>query len=514
LGVFYSRSTLRMVEEASDREMTPVVEERAGGVLLVPERWGLPSDGTRDAARRLRRVWNLFRPCLRTRTRDASRHALVYLRGVLTMDAKRNYANIARRVNGVDDDGQNLQHFMSDSPWRARAVFDKVQALAALRPELRGGVLTLDETGKKRSGTKSAGAARQYLGRHGKVEVCQVGVMLGYYKKDCWLLVDAELYLPETWFDEGHADLRRRWHIPPERAFKSKVEIGLEMVLRAKENGLPFAVLCCDTLYGRSAWFRRALDAEGITYLAKVPSNTLVYLEKPEVGVPEKTGRGRKPERPRVLNGVEPVRVRELAENPNLEWREVTVRQAERGPLSHPCAALRVWTVDESGAAEEWLLIRREEDGDCSYSLSNAPEDTPLETLALWRSARYFAERTFQDAKTELGWDEFVALKYRAWMHHTAIDAIALWFVAETKLDWAKRHPPDPGLRRQLGVEELPTVSVANVREMLKEALPLKRLSQREAMRLVLKHLYGRARATRSRLKKRRGKGPPREPAR
>ncbi|MEX2703931.1 MAG: hypothetical protein Q6352_001520, partial [Candidatus Freyrarchaeum guaymaensis] len=125
-----------------------------------------------------------------------------------------------------------------------------------------------------------------------------------------------------------------------------------------------------------------------------------------------------------------------------------------------------------------------------------------------------FAERTFQDAKTELGWDEFVALKYRAWMHHTAIDAIALWFVAETKLDWAKRHPPDPGLRRQLGVEELPTVSVANVREMLKEALPLKRLSQREAMRLVLKHLYGRARATRSRLKKRRGKAPPREPTR
>ncbi|MEX2705300.1 MAG: hypothetical protein Q6352_008570 [Candidatus Freyrarchaeum guaymaensis] len=52
----------------------------------------------------------------------------------------------------------------------------------------------------------------------------------------------------------------------------------------------------------------------------------LVYLEKPEVGVPEKTGRGRKPERPRVLNGVEPVRVREFAENPNLEWREVTVR--------------------------------------------------------------------------------------------------------------------------------------------------------------------------------------------
>lgn len=93
---------------------------------------------------------------------------------------------------------------------------------------------------------------------------------------------------------------------------------------------------------------------------------------------------------------------------------------------------------------------------------------------------RYFAERTFQDAKTELGWDEFTALKYRAWMHHTAIDAIALWFMAETKLDWTKRHPPDPELRRRLEVEALPTVSVVNARELLRAALPLKHLSQRE----------------------------------
>ena len=108
------------------------------------------------------------------------------------------------------------------------------------------------------------------------------------------------------------------------------------------------------------------------------------------------------------------------------------------------------------------------------------PETTPIKTLALWRSMRYFAERTLQDAKTELGWDEFTALKYRAWMHHTATDAIALWFMAETKLDWTKRHPPDPELRRRLEIEALPTVSAANARELLRAALPLKHLSQRE----------------------------------
>lgn len=168
----------------------------------------------------------------------------------------------------------------------------------------------------------------------------------------------------------------------------------------------------------------------------------------------------------------------------------------------------------EGRVREEWLLVReeeREEGGeDYSYSLSNAPPETPLETLALWRSMRYFAERTFQDAKSELGWDELVARKYRAWMHHTALTALALWFIGDTKLDWARRYPQDPELVRQLEVEVLPALSVANVREMLRATLPLKQLSPEEAVRLVNRHLLRRARSTRSRLKnQRRGQSSP-----
>jgi len=122
---------------------------------------------------------------------------------------------------------------------------------------------------------------------------------------------------------------------------------------------------------------------------------------------------------------------------------------------------------------------------------------------------RYFAERTFQDAKSEGGWDELVALKYRAWVHHTALDALALWFVAETKLDWAKNHPRDPALTQQLAVEVLPALSMANVRELLQATLPLKQLSPAEATRLVVQHLVNRSRSTSSRLKaQRRELGP------
>ncbi len=106
-----------------------------------------------------------------------------------------------------------------------------------------------------------------------------------------------------------------------------------------------------------------------------------------------------------------------------------------------------------------------------------------------------------QDAKSEAGWDELVARKYRAWMHHTALDALALWFMATTKLDWAAAYPRDAELAQQLEVPVLPALSMANVREMLKAALPLKQLSPKQATRLVVKHLVNRSRSTRSRWK-------------
>jgi len=246
------------------------------------------------------------------------------------------------------------------------------------------------------------------------------------------------------------------------------------------------------------------LDAEGVIYMADIPQDIHVYLTKPVVGVPETpTGkRGRRFSRWQVLNGVSSVEVRTLISHPDRALHSVDVRQTERGLLTYACAARRVWTLTDVGQIrEEWLFLRQESDGTFSFSLSNAPIDTPLSQLARWRCQRYFAERTFQDAKSEAGWDELVARKYRAWMHHTALDALALWFVAGIRLDWAAQHPRDPELIEQLEVEVLPALSMANVRELLKAVLPLKQFSPQQATNLVIKHLVQRSRSTCSRLK-------------
>ena len=107
--------------------------------LSAPQRWGLPAEVIADLGDRLRRFWGRFRPCFQTQTRNGSMHAWTYLRGLLGLEVERNFANIARRVNGLADDGQNVQQFMSDSPWSAATVIQQVQAEVAATPELRRG---------------------------------------------------------------------------------------------------------------------------------------------------------------------------------------------------------------------------------------------------------------------------------------------------------------------------------------------------------------------------------------
>jgi hypothetical protein len=236
--------------------------------------------------------------------------------------------------------------------------------------------------------------------------------------------------------------------------------------------------------------------------MADIPANVHVYLNEPVMGVPADAPgkRGRPCSRMQVINDSQPVEVRSLADVMTLT--PVAIRHTERGLLVYECAARRVWTITQKGVVrKEWLFVRREHDGNFSFSHSNAPGETSLAQLAFWRCERYFAERTFQDAKTEAGWDELVARKYRAWMHHTALDALALWFAAETKLDWSQQYPRDPELAHELEVAVLPALSMANIRELLKAVMPLKQLSPEEANQLVINHLVNRSRSTSCRLK-------------
>jgi SRSO17 transposase len=374
----------------------------------------------------------------------------------------------------------------------------------SVRPELQEGtMLLLDESGDEHGGSKTVGAARQYLGRLGKVERGQVGVFVSLVKGSFWTWLDGELYIPAVWFSEEYAAVREQVGLPPEHPFATKTQLGLQLVERVPEHGVKFEAVAFDTFYGRDGWFRAELDKRHFEYMADVPVSQRVYLVKPTLGVPTST-QGSPATHERVLSPTA-YRVDKLRTQPDTHWYPLTIRTTDRGELTADFATRRVWTVWQDDiqkyhVREEWLVMRRDRNGKCYYALSNAPTNTSISVLAQRKCQRFFIERTNQDAKSEFGWDEIQTTKFLAWEHHLALTILAAWFIAETKLDWAIQFARDPALLAKYEVEVLPALSVANVRALLRATLPLPQLLPSQAADLVVKHLVNRTRSRKSRL--------------
>jgi SRSO17 transposase len=409
-------------------------------------------------------------------------------------------AELAREAQVAE---QNMQHFMSYSPWSGRALMETVQQAIGERAELQGGVLILAESADEKSGDSSAGAGRQHNGRMGKIDECPVGVYLAYAKNQHWTLWDGCLFIPEKWFSAGAVQRRANAEIPHERFFQTKVELGWQMIERAKANGLTFEAVAFDSLYGRSYWLREQCEQASLEYYAAIPNNYPLYREAPVLEF-EQGKRGKPTQKFRVV-GQAALPAAEVARLPQTVWETMTLRPAERGPWQVEFARYTVWTVTSPGTIRQETLLLKREGPAIRYRLTNAPSSTPLATLAYRKCQRYFVERSLQDAKSELGMADFQALKYRAWEHHLALTIVASWFIAETRLEWADEFPPDSQLLRDYETDVLPRLSMSNICELLRATLPLRQLSSQEAAALVIQHLQNRTRSPRSRLKNRSG---------
>jgi SRSO17 transposase len=469
----------------------------------LAQRWGLPLVEIKQLGQRLKYFYNRFRQCVRTQTRDTSEYGLQYVSGLLRMETDRTMANIGRKTQVPE---QNMHHFMSNSPWSGPGLLTAIQEDVKRHPEFQSGaMLILDESADEKDGDHTAGAGPQHNGRLGKVERSQVGVFLSLATPRAHTWVDGELYLPAHWFDAAYAARREKAGIPKDCVFRTKPELGGQMIQRVVARQLPFEAVVMDDLYGRNNVLRQRLDQAGIEYYGDIPANTTVYLDEPKVTYPL-TKRGKPSKQPRIL-AERQYQARELLHHPELRWTTIPLRPNERGLLVAQFARLRVWTVHDIHCRPEWLLFRREGQR-TTYVLSNAPVETSLETMAWRKSHRSFIERDNQDAKSEIGWDEFQAVKYQAWEHQLALTILASWFIAETRLDWMERFERDPSLLEQYEIDVLPMLSVGNVRELLRAAMPLPQLSTQQAAALVVEHLVNRTRSRRSRLRKQRERMP------
>ncbi|MDB5308263.1 MAG: Mobile element protein [Gemmataceae bacterium] len=297
------------------------------------------------------------------------------------------------------------------------------------------GVLVFDPSGFAKKGTNSVGVARQWCGRLGKVENCQVGIYLGYVSRRDHALVDFRLYLPKEWARDRKRC--RKAGVPSEVRFQTRHGQALEML---DEQGprLPHAWVSGDDEMGRSSRFRQGLRARGEHYLLAVPSNTLIRDQEAEP--PADTGQGR---RPRVPFGRADRWVGAL---PETAWTKIAVRDGEKGPLETEAMCRRVQArAGRKVGPEEILFVTRGRRADGifkhDYYLSFAPEGTSLAEFARVAKAEHEIEESIKRGKSQAGLADDQVRNGMGWHHHQTLSLIGAWFLSEETRRGGKKRP-------------------------------------------------------------------------
>jgi SRSO17 transposase len=364
-----------------------------------------------------------------------------YLFGLMQAE-KRNMERMAEAV--PDSDEQVLQNFLTHSAWDHRGVMDQVARNADhfVGGELGAG-LYIDESAFQKKGEKSVGVARQWNGRLGKQDNCQVGVFGALGRADRVSLIDARLYLPEEWTndrrrcDEADIPLANRVH-------KTKIELALQIVHHARDSGVRFEWVGVDGGYGHSFALLQALEDQGEVFVADIHSDRQIYSENPALYLPTQQGPGRK--YVNYQSDAHPIEVRKwVKRQPASAWRKKTLRGTTKGALVVEVLHRRVWLWDKrSPNARCWhLIVRREVNSPATikYSLSNAAPNTSATKLAKMQAQRFWIERAFQDAKSHVGMAQYQARQWQSWHRHMALVMMAMQFMLETRLDNIDMHP-------------------------------------------------------------------------
>ena len=378
----------------------------------------------------------------------------LYVRGLLEQGARKSLEPIVERLGG-DADYQSMQQFVADSPWDPALVVKAVAERVAPRVDVEAWVL--DDTGFPKDGKDSPGVKRQYSGTLGKRGNCQIGVSVHAVGARGTVPLGWALYLPEDWCQDP--ERRRRAKVPHEVAFKTKSELGVELVERAAGWDVPRAPVLGDHAYGENTWLRDRLDQAECEYVLSVGPTTKVFEQGTLFAVPpKKPGATRGPVRPRPDRKPEPIG--KLIERLRADdVQSVTFRDGPDGePVTSTFIFARVhaahgwrddqrWTGWLQGAEvpprEEWLIAEWPEGHDepTDYWISNLPADTPLEQLARLARMRWKMELDYKQLKGELGLDHYEGRSWLGWYHHTALVTAAHGFLTLERLNPFRPRP-------------------------------------------------------------------------
>ena len=349
---------------------------------------------------------------------EPRRRALAYLRALLAPIERKNGWQLAEAAGDRTPDG--VQEFLSRVHWDAEAVRDDLRNYVVEHLGEPQAVLVLDETGFLKKGTKSVGVQRQYSGTAGRIENCQIGVFLAYVSRRGQAFIDRALYLPESW--AGDPARRREAGVPEEVGFHTKPELARAMLERAFAAGVPCAWVAGDSVYGSDHRLRRSIVQQGRGYVLEVTSAQRLGFKRVDAWAAEFA-----PE----------------------AWQRLSAGEGAKGPR------LYAWAYRAfPGAAPGWrqgLLVRRSLSNrdELAFYLTYSPETSGLEDLVRVAGLRWTIEVCFEEAKGEVGLDQYEVRRWSAWHRHITLALLAHAYLVV--------------IRSQAGGEKRPSGSVGGV---------------------------------------------------
>ncbi len=349
---------------------------------------------------------------------EQARHARTYIEGLLSDLPRKTIEPIA------SDHGQHrraLQRFVGAGLWHDQEVLAELSL--HVREELGDpqGILVLDGCSFPKKGKESVGVKRQWCGRLGKRENCQVGVYLAYVGSGGAALVRPQLYLPRDWCRSPKR--RAKCHVPEEIRFRTRVEIAGDL-LKEATSFFPHAWVTGDDEFGRPAWFRKLLTRRKEHYVLEVPATTLIRNLEPAVANCQLSQKG-EPKRPFVQATIW------AHQQPARKWTLVA-HNGEKGPLKVEAIRTAVRARDELKVGPiETLLVTRtlEARPEYRFHLSNADASVKVEELVRVSAARHRIEECFQLAKGEAGMAHYEVRSWVGWHHHMTLSLLSAWFL-------------------------------------------------------------------------------------
>ena len=326
-----------------------------------------------------------------------------YLAGLLSPIERKNGWQLAEQAGETTPTG--MQRVLSGSHWNANAVRDDLRAYVVEQLADPAAVLIVDETGFLKKGTKSVGVKRQYSGTAGRIENCQVGVVLAYASGSGRTFLDRELYLPQEWADD--AARREEAGVPPDTTFQTKPQLATAMLERALDAGVPAGWVTADEIYGGDRRLRLWLEERKQPFVLAIKRSEPLWLATEQGPVQRKAS----------------VIAAGLAE---ADWQRLSAGEGAKGPRLYDWTRIAIRPIREPGW-EHWLLVRRslEDAEDVAYYVCFAPAGTALEELVRVAGTRWAIEECIETAKGEVGLDHYEVRQWDGWYRHITLALFA-----------------------------------------------------------------------------------------